>query len=704
MDDTLFEDKPFGHNETAKESEQDDSLFEDVPHPQAAVQNEEPSMGRTEAAVTSFGQGAGMGLAPIASGIVGAGANLVEQAGDVLGLSTDAELQSQGFTMPDKKTGLEGLMQAYYESRDAQKRQQEKAHEAYPVQSIALNVAGAIPSSVAGGAAAQGSKVLSKILPASQNLNQATRGAKIAAGIQEGAKAGALAGFGEGEARLLEGELPQAIEETAGGATGGAVLGGLIPGVTGLAKGIASKVPGAQSAMTGFNLGKAGIDASEEGVGKAVKQYSEDLLGAIRQKFRDAGRTKANAMDYADEVGIRVNAGENFDEVMNEIIERGAASVEDQAEKLKLYRSLKGLKEGPVNKAEQGLDAGRARNIQRMNEKGFDVVQDDTMSDAIQDLVPGSQNQGNILGASQTFQKGLVDEAGNPLIGKDGMPIMQNVGRIVQRAEEVLPIDIKRFDLENLGLRDLEQIIGEVNRHTGDLTGPAIGDTQKLARQLAGQLRTLSQDALEQGGAQGNNQLSNIFSAARRAGIDEGDILTKNTERTNNMVDALRKMVTSGDRVRAERTFEYLKKADPEFAKYENVGQFLNQASGIVKGVDQAVKSAGWEGLKGSVPAAVVKGSNVAGKAVNSFHKLSAAVPEQLNQLAQKLGAPGMSKAAQSYASPLMKAAQADDRTRTAILYGLYQQPAFRKFYEDMGQDINESIGGTIPGVESEDK
>lgn len=696
MDDELFEDKPFGHNETAKESEQDDSLFEDVPHPQAAVQNEEPTMGRAEAAVTSFGQGAGMGLAPIASGLVGAGANLVEQAGDVLGLTTNAELEEQGIIQPERKTGLEGLMQAYYESRDMQKAQQEKAHEAYPTQSIALNIAGAIPSSIAGGAAAQGSKVLSKILPASQNLNQATRGAKIAAGIQEGAKAGALAGFGEGEARLLEGELPQAIEETAGGATGGAVLGGLIPGVTGLAKGIASKVPGAQSAMTGFNLGKAGIDASEKGVDKAVKQYSEDLLGAIRQKFRDAGRTKANAMDYADEVGIRVNAGENFNEVMNEIVERGAASTDDQAEKLKLFRALKELKEGPVNKAEKGLDAGRARNIQRMNEKGFDVVQDDTMSDAIQDLVPGSQNEGNILGASQTFQKQIA--------GKNGEPITQEVQRLVQRAEEVLPIDIKRFDLENLGLRDLEQIIGEVNRHTGDLTGPAIGDTQKIARQLAGQLRTLSQDALEQGGAQGNNQLSNIFSAARRAGIDEGDILTKNTERTNNMVDSLRKMISGGDRIKAERTFEYLKKADPEFAKYENVGQFLNQASGIVKGVDQAVKSAGWEGLKGSVPAMVVKGSNVAGKAVNSFHKLSAAVPEQLNQLAQKLGAPGMSKAAQSYASPLMKAAQSDARTRTAILYGLYQQPAFRKFYEDMGQDINESISGTIPGVKSEEK
>lgn len=50
--------------------------------------------------------------------------------------------------------------------------------------------------------------------------------------------------------------------------------------------------------------------------------------------------------------------------------------------------------------------------------------------------------------------------------------------------------------------------------------------------------------------------------------------------------------------------------------------------------------------------------------------------PEELENLATMLNTKGGSAAL--YSGPLTKAAQADDRQRSAILYGLYQQPAFR--------------------------
>lgn len=66
--------------------------------------------------------------------------------------------------------------------------------------------------------------------------------------------------------------------------------------------------------------------------------------------------------------------------------------------------------------------------------------------------------------------------------------------------------------------------------------------------------------------------------------------------------------------------------------------------------------------------------------------------PEQLNGLAQKLEQTG--GAASSYAGPLRKAAEGDERTRAAVLFGLYQQPAFR---EAIGSDG--TFKTDIPGV-----
>lgn len=66
------------------------------------------------------------------------------------------------------------------------------------------------------------------------------------------------------------------------------------------------------------------------------------------------------------------------------------------------------------------------------------------------------------------------------------------------------------------------------------------------------------------------------------------------------------------------------------------------------------------------------------------FQKISTM---DLQGLAQMLGG-SESSAAQSYAAPLEKAANAqDERTKNAVLWGLYQQPAFRQIYKDLNPD-----------------
>lgn len=60
--------------------------------------------------------------------------------------------------------------------------------------------------------------------------------------------------------------------------------------------------------------------------------------------------------------------------------------------------------------------------------------------------------------------------------------------------------------------------------------------------------------------------------------------------------------------------------------------------------------------------------------------------PQDIQALADIFSASD-SKAAQSYVAPLLKASQADDRTRSAVLFGLYQQPAFREMKRKLAGD-----------------
>ena len=70
---------------------------------------EDNKMGIAEAALTGVGQGASFGLSPIASGVLGAGIEAVEDIGDVLGFTTDSELKKQGFDVPDDYEGLSAI-------------------------------------------------------------------------------------------------------------------------------------------------------------------------------------------------------------------------------------------------------------------------------------------------------------------------------------------------------------------------------------------------------------------------------------------------------------------------------------------------------------------------------------------------------------------------------------------------------------------
>lgn len=684
----------FDEPKSAPSSGYDFSDFDEAPKEEAPQDFSEQEVSQPEAFGVGAIQGSTLGTAPIASGIGGGLMDLAKGLGDTLGLTTDSQLedgipvedlpslspelqaklkgQKAAPIIMDEKKGLEGLMSEYYDSRDRMKGLQDASAAQHPFTTLAGNIAGSIPM-----AGATGIKVAAN----------AGKLAKIAAGAKEGAKLGAATGFGSGDAKLLrDGEddgLSGVLRETADSTVGGALVGGAIPAAVSTVKGVGGflgDLPILKQVGTAFKGGRANIDLNEDSAGSAIKTYSEDLLNQIRSQFSKAGKTKANALDYADEVGVRVNAGETFQEVMDDIIQRGASSVDDQTEKVKLLKTFSELKNGPANKAADKLDLNRAKNIQKMEEKGLTLLDEQPTSANVQDLVPGSESTKNLSLSKQTFQK----------LGEDGAE-GKLVTKLVQQAGDELPININKYDLENLSLRDLEQIIGEVNRHTGELSGPARTSTEKTARELAANLRSLSEDALSTAGqGSGNASLSKTFSALNRAGIDD-NVLTGNQVRKDAMVDKLRNTVTAGNPINRQRMFQYLDESAPEGYKgFKEGAEFLNDFNDLAKQV-KPLNSQTAVGVLGSAKNIGLTVANKSGKGYEKLVQMTEMPAEQLGQIAQKFGL-STNKAAQQYASPLLKASQAEGRKRSAILFGLYQQPAFREMYQKIGEDANDII------------
>lgn len=626
-------------------------------------------------------QGSTFGTAPLASGFGGAVMNGIEQLGDKLGLTTDSKLEKEGFTIADKKTGLEGLMSEYYDSRNRMKGLQDASADQHPITTIAGNIAGSAP---AAGAALFG--VASK----------AGLAAKVAAGAKEGAAMGALNSFGSGDAKLADGEVYDSFREVTDGAVGGALVGGGLPIAGAALKGTAGLItdlPIAKQVKTAFKGGRAGIKLDEDSAGNAIKTYSEDLLNTIQSQFRKAGLSKANAMDYADEIGVRVNAGEAFQEVMDDVMSRKALTEHSKKDKESILNLYKELKNGPANKLQDKTDLARAKMQQKMEAKGYTLLDETQQNGNVQDFLPESGSDKNINLAKQKYQKidqevDLLEDA----LGEGEKKLSKPVDKLIQQVGDNSEVPVDSVDIENLSIRDIRDLMNEVNVHTGDLMGGAKGLKEESARKLATQLKQLRDEALDNAGADssGNQSLHKTFAALDRAGIDD-NVLTNSPIRKDAMVDKLRNTVTAGNPIDRQRMFQYLEEASPQGYKgFKEGAEFLNDFNDLAKQV-KPLNSTNALGLLGSAKNIGLSAANKAGAMSQGLTKLVDMPAEKLGQIAQKLGM-SQNKAAQQFASPLLKASQSDDRKRSAILYGLYQQPAFRQMYEELGQDVNDTI------------
>jgi hypothetical protein len=610
---------------------EEDSFFdqEDLVEDSFASKNLQAPMGAGEAALTGFQQGSTLGLSPILAGAGAVGSELLEDAADIAGLTTDSDLKDQGFEVEDDYQGLDGLMQAYYDMRNQQKAQEEKAFEDQPLATLAGNLPGGIATTMATGGIGSTGKVgniLSKILPQTEKLKKAKLASKVGMGVKEGTKAGALSGFGQGDAKLIE-DPSEVLEETASTAIGGGLLGGVLPAVgSGLKKGkdFLMQSPLAKNVGLGYKAGKKGIDiADDDQVVDYITNITKDIRESISKNFK--GSSKKQLLEQADEIGIRVNAGEAIDDVIEDIQKTGGFGKREQQELMGFVEDLKSLS----------------------NKANFD------------DIVEGE-------------------------------------------------VPLKSYNLDDLKLSETDEILQKIGPRAYPMGQE--DSTVRYARDVYSKLRQLSNDAMESSTLpEKNKRLKSLFDGLESLGIKPKEFFSNQETMKDQVEKKIQQKLTASPLSSSDsdmRNFlKYLGRADEELS--ETISEKSKFASDLSKFVKQS-EGEGSVSLKaaaGPVQKILAKGGNVGGNVVKSSKDAAKDVSKMVYDKMLKMtpeGAVDFSKdliqqfgnKAQPYANQLIKAAESGDQRRTALMYGIYQQPAFRKMLERIGREALDEQDG----------
>lgn len=549
-DDSLFEDVPHPQvlGEKAGKSKDDSDLFEDTPHPEASKSSREVSASR--AGLVGAGQGATFGFADEITSPVAAALN--DPAGFL------KALKASGKSLVGMEPLLEELqatskigddMQSY---RDISREEQKAAQEQHP---------GAYTTgTVAGGLLAPGLGA-GKALAATKGMNLVGRAA-IGSGV--GAGMGGLAGAGDAEGSL-EDRLPQAIE----GAKTGAAVGAAIP-VAGAAIGATAK------------LGKAALGLP----------VAEDLAAAAQHGYKGENLvTKAGRQEAADVV--RNKSGELYNDIKSLQDDVGSAiqsrieNAQASGAKVDLSQDIPAVLEKLQKiKAEGSKEAAAyATNVESEIKKILKIK--------------GGAEDGSFMGvAANDLPEGMV-------VPKAAEPSMKITPQEAQDLKQVLGNYTPRKgmapqEIESAGVARTAK--GAVGDKLDDLTGnnmPGVNGETSL-----------------------NGQYGALKDSLKRLKVNEKQLPAQIQEKINAAVTKLEKPNTSGDNARQviDDVLNNIRKVDGGeeiAAKYEkefgDAVERLNLADKITRGGETTFS------LTGTAKSLALAGSNVAGLAANKL-------------------------------------------------------------------------------------
>ncbi len=603
---------------------------------------------------------------------------LMGSAMELPGKVSDAVSQRSLAPLGDQK-----LLDTYREYRDFNRDRYKTAQEENPKAYLGGQFGGGTLGALAGGMALRGAGAAAGTANAAQKLSL---GEKVGQGIKVGAGAGAVQSAGTSEAPVMSGEFAR---DVAVGTGVGSLAGATLP--VGMAAGSkAIDVGGviASPVVKGFKQGMRNInllgDEAEKGIQANIAKYGRGLGKEVEDSLNELGKQKNLLIKEAQDNGVQVDPAKIdafIDTRLSKDVQSNLPEVQREMEQFR--EMLRTAKQGPMVEKDTRMFYGDGKTqlgkfedlfVQKKMEQmlvpgssssvPMEVIYEQTdIPNKTMGIIrqPMYDDMGNFSGYKKIASKLMdTDEAAK---FKDITENVRGGGRDLSKPEELYQLykDLK----QKSSYGDYSFKSQEASKETGD----AMKDVQTLLRESVGGLKQTDAKiaSLKQG--------STVLGIEDTKNIDSQKLMNKVID----LVNQQENVGPTGSKAR-EKLHEFanaIRAEHPELAKrvetqIKDMGEQAFMSKGI-SGLSDLGKANTYKRMAGAA-------GNVVGLGV---YNLSKAPPERVRQVfttaASKMG---NTRAAQEMANIGEKFLAADQTRRNAILFGLMQNPAYKRLLE----------------------
>lgn len=562
------------------------------------------------------------------------------------------------------------------------------------------------------------------------------------AGI-EGLKTGAIYGAVKGESRLLEGDFMGAIEDSATGAAVGAGTAILFEGGVESVRQVVRKNPSIQRLWSSFMQGVKNKARNYEIVADEIRKTGKEYFNKIVNMKKSLGKKYEAFEQLAEMNNITINTKEDLDRIyqianaiedntlrkdVQAVIDALRPYVGDQAEAMKAQMEKSVLKKqiskiGQLQEASIKAERQALKKQLKGNEQplGFDedvisaadVIPEGnptTKATVRRDITEGmekgvkTQTPDDTIITHTDFVPSKVQTEIDPATGRlVGMYQDLGSGKVTSKIGDVYD-NIDPSNINYKRAKELESVLEKFTILKGDKTTPkhVQAEITKAVKSIENKRRDALKD-LEIGGLS-KKQLDENYEALKLAEKEIGISGAKTKEVVQNTEDKIFEAITQGDdqkyRRYTQRIIQDLEKTQPKLAKditsnFNKLRELYLTQRGTGTLIDPSIRGVLLGNIKEiaqnithkigigvGTPYRLTKGvmKDAAGVANKSFEFVKMKSP-QIEQIANKLSTKG--NVAQPYVNALKKAANSPEKTKNAILYGLYKTPAFRALLEE---------------------
>lgn len=566
---------------------------------------------------------------------------------------------------------------------------------------------------------------------------------KLAA--KEGGKAGAAMGATMGESKLLEGDTEGFIKDTlGGGALGAATSAGFTAGTQVTGK-LVNKLPFIQNALDSFKFGSKGVDLNEAEVNHSINKAATKYLKMFDDKLNKLKIDKEDVLNTMDELGITINTKDDLLEAKRKINAIESESHRNKARQFldvlddylgegKAYKKIKENLDKKIIKTRYSdpVAVAKTKLEKRQLKEAIEDRKVPTSSDDLgvissHDILPGdgpdvkAQVKHNIFekmtkdGPVQRHQmKAEIIPEFRP--SKIQRSVDSDSGRDIARfkdfasgkvhtmvGEQSRALNAKKLSVDQATkLKELmneysflakkENLPNEIKKAATEAAKMINEKINGAADEIATPIRKINKD------------ISNLLTAKKRIGLDKTITDFDKESAQKSMAKFIAGIGDKNPISDKNLVLQRLRKVDPKMAdeitqelndlrrQYElsakqqgsaNTTNFLHAIWGSVNSVwNKAFNTLGQASTAPfKVASSASKGvkSSLANKSLNIVEASPAQIQGVINKIQE-----GGNKASSLYLEPLKKAMKSKPRTKQAILYGLYQQPAFRELVDMM--------------------